>query len=542
MKNRKPERGSALLLTAVIGILVLGLGAAFFTMVMGQSRTQESLMRGGDALLVSEAGIVRALEELRSGIDYDKNGVLGGISAARFNHADYAVQFSDPKDGTFILTAEARKNGVRRAVEVRVAPGGAPVPAPGMGAQAALAILGQLGKKGKVAIHMKKPSKHGDDADADGDPADDDAAWTSESTSPIAVDGHDSSRLKATVAGLGIEDPDLYAKVTQKIAEDIRKGKIPADTFLGDPMNTIYDKKGNPVSSSITPLQTGPMSLNYENMNVVADQIEKNIDTTLIPNADTVVTGKNVKISSPVVYGTPASPQTVVFDADKLEIQRGGSVTGYGNLIVTGDAALLNDSVLNWTGNVIILGGKNKDATLKNKKGNLTVDGTILVLGGDSTKKKSKLELHNDIDQTNQGNTTNITGAVLVWTGNNTDKAEKAEFKAKHGHFNIDGFIGVYGDKTKFDVKIDDKKHQADGHFVVQGGVVVAVAGNDDKHKAKVHLHGDDILINYNSFRVEQALERLKGLMGQVDPSSAVNYSIVAWREIPAPGLLAAKP
>jgi hypothetical protein len=75
MTKRKPlDRGSALLLTTILGLMVIGVGAAFFTYVLGHSRLQESLIRGRDALLVAEAGVVRTVHELRSGIDLDKNG------------------------------------------------------------------------------------------------------------------------------------------------------------------------------------------------------------------------------------------------------------------------------------------------------------------------------------------------------------------------------------------------------------------------------------------------------------------------------------
>lgn len=528
------QRGSALLLTAVIGVIVLGLGAAFFLIVMGEGRTQDALSQGTQSLLVVEAGIVRAVHELRAGQDYDKNGTVGAVEGT-FNSAPYLVTLADPGDGTFLLTGEAEKNGVRRAVEARVAQA-PPIPAPGLNAQAALAILGQLGKKGKIDIHLKKPHDKGKDDDAV--EPDEEEAWTSESTSPIAVDGHDSSGAKKGVPAVGIEDPTTYAKVADKVAHDIYHGKIPADVFVGTETFTIHSDKhgGIDVPSSLGPLQTGGGSLNYDNMNAIADQIETYVDNTLIPSADAIVAGKDARITGPVVYGSPTDPQTVVFDANKMTIEKGGSVTGYGDLIITGDATILDGGTLNWTGNVIVMGG-NKDAVLKNQKGSLTIDGTALVLGTSAKKNTSKIVLHNDLDQTHQGNYTRIDGALLVWTGNNTDKAEKAEFKAKHGHFDINGFIGVYGDKTKFDVKIDDKKHQADGHFNVQGGVVVAVPGDDEKHKAKVHLHGDDILINYNSVNVERAINRLLALTGKLSDPVPATYQIISWREIVPPGM-----
>lgn len=517
------EQGSALLVSVIAIFVMLGLSTAFFMIVLGEANTQHSTQAGTDAFYVAEAGLAQALMELRTGEDIDGDGTVGS-AAGTFHGSPYAVSLTDMGDGTLQLVAVATVNGTSRAVEVRVT-SAPPVPLPGFGAQAALAILGKLGKKGKVDLHLKKPWNETDDVEGD---------WTSDSTSPIAVDGTDAAGVKPDLPGLGIEDSDTFNKVSQKIAEDILKGKIPEDAFLGTP-NTIVDKKGNPVSASVYPLQTNPTSLNYENMNVIADQLEVYLDTSVIPSADVFVSGADAKISVNTTWGTPTDPQVVVIDANKATVQPNVEVSGYGTLVVQGDLSLLNNSKFDWHGEVIIMGGTNKDAVFKNKKGHLNVDGMVLVLGTNETKGKSKLELHNDIDFTNDSTTT-INGPLLVWTGNNSDKEEKAEFKAKHGNFDINGFIGVYGDKTKLDVKIDDKKSAADGGFIVHGGIVVAVPGSDEKHKAKVHLHGDDILIQYDSVAIENAISALLAFANQMpDPFLQESYQIVSWRRIVAP-------
>jgi len=513
----------------------MSLSGAYFMVVMSEAKTQQSTASGTSAFYVAEAGLAEAVMELRTTVDLDGNGAVGS-AAGTFNGSPYNVTMTDMGDGTLQLTAVATVDGVQRAVEVRIT-SAPPIPAPGLGAQAALAVLGKLGKKGKLDLHMKKPGAQG--ADDDVVEPDEEAEWTSESTSPVAIDGNDAAGVKPALPAVGIEDATTYAKVTDKIAHDMFHGKIPEDAFLGDPVVTIHSDKheGIDMLASIAPLQTNPTSLNYENLNDIADQIEVFVDTQLIPSANVTVSGKNVKISKDTTWGSPNAPQVVLIDGNKVEVQPNVTVTGYGTLIVQGDLSLLNKSTFNWTGDVIIMGGTNKDALFQNKMGTLTVDGSVLVLGTDSNKKRSVLSLHNDINKTNVSTTT-INGAVLVWTGNNTDKAEKAEFKAKHGRFDIDGFIGVYGDKTKLDVKIDDKKNVEDGGFTVHGGVVVAVPGSDEKHKAKVHLHGDDILIQYDSIAVEAAIGKLlsfASLMEEVPVQES--YQIVSWRRVmPAVG------
>lgn len=538
---RRHQRGSALLLVVVILIAILGISSAFFMLVMHESNTQHSMNMGNDARYVTEAAVARAVEELRSGVDYDGNGIVGS-TLGTFNNAPYEVALSDPGDGTLLLYAGASQNEVRRAAEVRltVAPN---VPAPGFGAQAALSILGQLGKKGKIALHLKKPHDHDDHFDGDGDAADDDEAenWNSTSTSPVAIDGFDASGTGANLPAIGIEDATTYDRVTKRIAEEIAKGKLPEDAIIGDPMVPLFDKHGNQVEASVVPLQRNPTSLNYENLNVVHDQIALYVQNDLIPAADITITND---ITTSVTYGSAVDPKVVVLDVNKAEVRPGVTLNGTGTLIVNGDLSIMKDAVFNWNGEVIVNGGGSKDAVFRNKHGELTIDGMVLVLAGDG-QKKAKLELHND-KGTHEGSTV-INGAVLVWSGNASKHQEKAEFKAKHGDFLINGFIGVYGDKTKFDAKIDHHHHHEehhhhrhpDGSFVVQGGVVVAVPGNDEKHKAKVHLHGDDILIKYDKVKIEEALDALINF-GRKMPDSAITatYEIVSWREIPFPNEL----
>lgn len=527
LRARCRERGAALLISVVVLVAILGISAAYFSLVMGESKAQYSQSSATSAGYVAEAGLTQAMMELRTGQDLDGNGSIGS-AAASFNGSPYVVTIADMGDGTYQLRSTATVDGSTRAIEARVLVS-LPLPAPGLNAQAALSILGKVGKKGKVDLHLKKPSSLGANDDVV-EPSEDEM-WTSQSTSPIAVDGHDASGMKPDLPGLGIEDGTTYTTITQKIADQILKGKIPEDAFLGDPMSTIYDKKGKPATASIVPLQTNPASLNYENMNTIEDEIVSYVETNLVPNANITIKANNTKISTDTTWGSAVDPKIVLLDSNKVEVQKDVKVEGWGTLVVQGDLSLQNKSTFTWHGDVIVLGGKNNDAVFQNHHATLTIDGSVMVLGTDSKKKKSKLVLDN-AEKVNDSWTT-INGPLLVWTSNNTDQAEKAEFKAKHGHFEINGFIGVYGDKTKLDVKIDDKKNQEDGGFIMNGGIVVAVPGSDAKHKAKVHLHGDDIGIFYNSVEIDKAIVHLTSFAGNLPTTNLQpTYQIVSWRAV----------
>ncbi|MBI2901587.1 MAG: hypothetical protein HYY17_15495 [Planctomycetes bacterium] len=544
MTRRTRERGTALLLTVIVISMILGLSVSYFTIVMGEARTQHSTSSGTGAFYVAEAGLAQAVMELRTAQDIDGNGVVGAC-AGSFNGSPYTVTMTDMGDGTLELVAVASVNGTARAIEVRVA-SAPPVPVPGLGAQAALAFLGKTGKKAKIALHMHKPHEEFKNPDADGmDDDGDEDLWTSTSASPIAIDGNDAAGVKPNLPGLGIEDPVAYEAVTDRVAHDMYHNKILPDTIIGDPMATITSKKhgGITESASIAPLQTNPTSLNYENMNVIADQIEVVVGEMSTAPGVITIAQNNYKFQGETTYGNQVAPATVVIDAEKVEVTPGATVTGYGTLIVRGDMSILNNAKFNWTGDIVVLGGSNRDAVFRNKHGELTVNGTVIVLAGDENKKKATMRLDNDTGK-HDGSTV-INGALLVWNGNETKTQDKAEFKAKHGDFEINGFIGVYGDKVKFDAKMDhhhhdhaDPDHEAhkprhkDGSFVVHGGVVVAVPGNDEKHKVKVHLHGDDILIQYDSVAIENAIMQLVNFGQLFTPPMPATYQVISWRRI----------
>lgn len=115
---------------------------------------------------------------------------------------------------------------MKRAVEVVVARNVA-LPAPGYGAQAALALYGPLGRKAQVDLHIKKPSHRGTDKDGDDvdDEDDDEETWTSSSTSPIAIDGFDEFGLRQNLPGLGIEDPVTLARIQDKLPMTCSMGR-----------------------------------------------------------------------------------------------------------------------------------------------------------------------------------------------------------------------------------------------------------------------------------------------------------------------------
>lgn len=314
-------------------------------------------------------------------------------------------------------------------------------------------------------------------------------------------------------------------------------GKIPPDAIIGDPMNTIHSDKHGGIDQMASVANVQNPSLSAERLYDIADNIVSAVQTKLEPMAVRTITGDVTRDAN---WGTPSAPEITVIDDNKHKIHPNVTVTGSGVLIIRGDLHLQKGSTLNWNGSIIILGGRNNDAVLKNNQGNLNVTGNVLVLGTGQNMKKSKLLLHDDQAKNDAVNV--IDGAILIMSGNRTDQSEKAEFKARHGDVDIRGFIGVVGDKVKFDVKVEDKdKHDKHGHsslddsFRVHGGVVVAVPNNAEKHKAKVHLHGSDILIKYNSENVDRAIRGLLDLAGTYLPDALpVEYTVVSWRELPA--------
>ena len=536
------QRGAALLVVMFCLLMAGALGMALTYSGIYEVKLSRNYKTSSEAFYLAEAGVNHAIKLIQANnLDFTTllkgadgvlgtadDGILAGshvpaeqqIPASGFTlgNGNYRVVATDGSGGAatkLVITATATgaNNSTATVEAILGAPGTSVhadtpnIPCAGVNVDAAaINYLGDLNKKAKLDFHPKQ--KHGDEhGDLD-------------SGSPLLIAVNGNGR-----PGVVIEDKTAYKKITDDIAKRIASHKIPAGAITGSPMVTIgsgshtaeasFKQTENPVLSSDAMLEIG-------------DNFATVVAGDLTPAANNLVSGGDISINAAHTWGTQQAPQITYLTANKVTLT--STINGYGTLIVAGDLRLDSHAVFNFTGNIYVMGGTDKDAIFQNNKGSMTVNGNIVVLGTNAARKKSIFKLEDDHDDNSA--VTVINGSVFVLTGNNTDKEEKAEFRAKNGNVTINGLVSLVGDKLKFEANMKDE-----ASFTVNGAVALAVPGTDGKYKAKVHLHGDQILIDYNQQNVNAALLKMSGMKTSANnpilpPLTLPTASKISWREI----------
>jgi hypothetical protein len=526
MRRYRHEQGVALVLVVFFALVVGGIAVSYSAWTFSEARAQTSHGDSIRALAAADAGLNELLENMRA--DPPGAGENERVLEGTMQQVPWAARAVRVDANTWELTAVGRAGNIRRGARMYVAE--QTVLDQIMG-DSALSIVGNVTKKGKIALHVKHPRDSGRGReDADGHDDDEDATWTSQSTSPVAIDGTDRAGRR-NVPGVGIEDARVFQQTAERWAREIARGKIPADAILGDPMNEFTSRDGRVASMSLARLADPQIDYNY--LTSMADMIVDALEANVLPRANRVVSGNDARITGTVQWGTPASPEVTVIDARQLSVQPDAVIRGAGTLIVQGDVRILNRARLEWTGDIIVLGGtNNRDADLRNQNGSLVVNGNVLVLGADDRRGNARFSLHDNNSEVNDAVNV-INGSVLAISGQRTRKEDKATITIKTGDTTITGVLAVAGDKVKLDVKDHRDRRGVESYFRLYGTAVVAVPDNDERHKVKVHIHGDNILLQYDSQAVSNALAGLQSLAGVSPDASRTDLRVTAWMEVP---------
>ncbi|MHC4830028.1 MAG: ATP synthase subunit B family protein, partial [Planctomycetota bacterium] len=175
------------------------------------------------------------------------------------------------------------------------------------------------------------------------------------------------------------------------------------------------------------------------------------------------------KIQDDLVFGSEDDPKVVLINAgldDKNSYKLDGSITGHGTLVVVGrldieDSKHDGDQIpfIDWTGDVIVIGDSEKKgkAELKNRGGDITVNGT-LALVGNPNQDDSEVKFKSDDDKSHSGGNTTVNGALLLLAGNDAQKKDKIEFHQKDGSLTVNGVMSILGARVKiaFNGSTDD--------------------------------------------------------------------------------------
>ncbi len=497
--RRTSDRGGALVTAVIVALATAALTATILTLSLASTRGMAVSYEARRATAIAEAGLHAALRELNTKItsppagadsDTPPNGI-GNIGSAAaplpFDGGLYWVTAAEQAPGsdrwvlravavfpadTTVSPPVAAPGAVRRGIEAIVTKD---VPADVL---AAVTLFGDMDLK---KFEMKPKGGN----------------------APL-IDGTTGS-----VPGLLFENAAFYDQFNTS-----NKVKIVAPSqYLGMPPKT----------------QNSNAEFSAEFWDQVRESIYDKVQMELMPIADVVETEKN--IDTPLVYGSPTDPQIVVFDTGKVHVHNGGSITGYGTLIITGKSELKlhnGTTALNWTGDIIVMGDDGPDKSqFKQDGGNVVINGNLWVVSDDDKKAK--------VDLKHESNTT-INGSLFLLSGSN-DK-EKSELKIKKKPtVTVNGLVVVQGsDKLKLDLRAednpgsDDDDPTDDPHITVNGALAAGRVNtpDDPKKDFDFRMKGDVDLL-YNAANVAAAKAYLSSFLGLLDVPAP--YAVISWRE-----------
>lgn len=534
IKNKFPEQGTVLILITIVIIILVGLVGSHLTLGIFQTRSSLKAAQREQCYAILDAAVARSFYELNRQ-DKGASFPIGSASnPIKFGQGCYYVTSQDLTGGNRLLQAYAAigsqdsSNPYNSAIfklNKVVLANATPIILPESDPKGAIEINGDPDKMKKFKI----PGVNKGAADAD----DTDGGMSAK------ISGFDSSGKGNNLLGIAI---DASEPVFNKfIAEILKNSKVDWSGIIdGDPMKTYTGKK-DPVVVSIDRVDSSRYDYDFFSSfaEAVADKVQ-----TMIPGAD--IHEGRTKIDADITWGTKDAPVTVYFD-NTLTIEKGANVTGYGTLIVDKNVDI-HDATFNWYGTIILTGGtmsdtKPKDAKLRNHKGDMYVEGLIILLG--TGKGKARLEIHNDESASdlakakgkvvpNPEPDTTIKGAIISFSGKE-DKPDKSEIRIKHGDTLIDGLISVSGDKTKVDLKAHKGHHTWKGldrnsSILIDGAVIMAVpedpAIKDGKSKADIKIHGYT-QITWNSDKFYTAVDLLNNLVKNFLPEEQPVYRYV---------------
>lgn len=507
MKNKK---GVALILVMCL-VLVVSLGAASFMGLAGNEIKLASLQADSTkAFYLAEAGVQRAVYELKSGGGSWTNWTdVGGkkVLSTSLGSGQFKVVVTDATGDTPTVTStgylpDITSPEVQREVRVVLRHN---LPAP----ENAINIFGSPTKHAKVKI-MEHDKKH---------------------QGEILVSGFDAGSGSDRLA-LGVEDIDALNKIINDLGKHLKKGGDLEDILVGDPMNTFTDKKGNTFTASIG--QVDSQGFDADLMENIAEQLADDV-RSMTPTQTIDLGGKKRgdDLLDPDGDGEVelgGSEDDVIYLTNgELKLKEELSIEGTGTLIIDGGKLDLDNATFDWDGDIYILGNDRKgEAKFKVRHAEVDIDGDIFLLGSDDGK--AKLEFHNE-DGKNDGDT-EIVGSILAFGG--TGDKSKVELKVHHGDLDIEGFITMTGTKSKLDIHQHHHK-DADSDIKIEGGICILVPEADKKKKEKAEIklraHGGgegSLEIQYNSDIVDAAIQRLTGKLDL--PDRLLN--VTSWQEL----------
>lgn len=385
------ERGVALVTVIGIMTLMFGASASVIMVLSARARAMTDTMKETGAFYLAEAGIEVSKYEIGKAIDAAEDGI-GNVSTET-QDGSYAVQAEDLGNNTWRLTSTGVYGDRQVTIEAIV---GQSVVTKWPGAAASF-----VGHYGGAEFRFGEDSN-------------------------VLIDGGE-------MPAFSVSSPEHYEIIGTDLATGIVEGNVSPESIVGTGLNT-FTVDGVDVELPIQLVENAADSL--EDLAGLYDTAVSNVYNTLVPAAAVVI--ESGSITDAVVYGTAEAP-TIVYLTESIEITSTGSITGYGTLVIDGEARLLEGSTLTWNGDIFMVGDDGKQAEINVRGGTLDVTGSLVILGaGDDDGAKVSLTVE-------QGGSINVDGSFLISTPFSGDGVNKAELSIDEGTFNVQGLFTTLG-------------------------------------------------------------------------------------------------
>lgn len=270
-KFMRSEEGSALIITMILVLMVLGLVMGMSTATMSEVRDVDDSADALHALQIAEAGLGAALVRLNAGALPAADGawftlnIDGGTAdiSTSVKGSDFVLQ----SVGTFGRALEGietigKEIPPLEAIKAALTPTGA------------IGMVGDLTKKTKLKIPGNAvPLEPGEIPDP-----------VEGKDNPILISGIDLAGVDDPLPGVAIEGTEAFTAVMDKISKSILDGKIDPAIFQG-PLTTYYNEKKK-ASVEVSIAQTAPpAAMDADLFADLADKIAAAIQADLIPTA-----------------------------------------------------------------------------------------------------------------------------------------------------------------------------------------------------------------------------------------------------------------
>ena len=373
-------REHAMVFALFVVLLVLALVGAASTFLVSSSHAMADDIRTKQAFYLAEAALEAAKWEIGEGADPGGDGV--GNTSWTDGSSAYSAN-AEPRGDSWELSATGVKGGVNVTL-VRVLEGRSSSSTP----------VGALSILGRADLRIAGGKNYGRSGERS-----------------LILSGGDSP-------GITVADSTYHSELGNDFVAKVRADDIDPNNFNGMPMTDW--------GGVFLPIHHASGASDYlAGLDAVYTGVAAQVQDVLVPSATPFTFG-----SVGGSYGDLDAPVRLYASGFEA-IASGQSVYGHGTLIVDCGLEVKSDATLHWVGDIVIVGDK---AARVKVRGNLIVDGNLLILGG---RKASLLHF-------TDGAQVDVRGALTALSSSSSG----GTVIRSDGEVRVLGMVSVFGRKT----------------------------------------------------------------------------------------------